>query len=298
MTAVEDAARVQIAVAQMPVRLGDVDLNTATVLGFIRQAGASGDRLVVFPECAMTGYLLDSRQAVAGIAIRDTDPRITAIQRACLESDVHVVVGLLEEDSGDVFNTALVIGPNGVLGRYRKHHLPYLGADRFVKAGFDSSPRVIDTPIGRVGVMICFDLRFPESARELALQGADIIAMPTNWPPEATFLAEHMTRVRAVENLVYLAVSDRADTEHGIRFLGRSQIVGPNGNVLVDAGISEGLFSATVDLGAARTKKLVIDPGVFELPVFEGRRPEMYGELTRTVPAPDVLNSSGRAVTN
>lgn len=281
MTVEHVAAPVRVSVAQMPVTLGDVGTNTSTVLGLMRIAADAGSKLVVFPECALTGYLFESRAEVADAAINDAHSSFQLIEEACRSLDIHVVVGLLEESEGRLFNSAMVIGPPGLLGRYRKQHLPFLGADRFVDAGSDDFPRVIETAVARIGVMICFDLRFPESARELALQGADIIAMPTNWPLEAVFLAEHMTRVRAVENLVYLAVSDRSDAESGTQFLGNSQIVAPTGDVLLNAGQSEGVFTCLIDLSLARAKRLVITPGVFELPVFEGRRPELYQELTR-----------------
>ncbi|MEV4103416.1 carbon-nitrogen hydrolase family protein [Nonomuraea sp. NPDC049649] len=281
MTCSPTASGVQVGVAQISVDRTDVDANVDRVIETLRAAAASGHQLVVFPECVLTGYLFGSRAETRAAAISSADARIGRIVRACAEHSVHAVVGLLEDAGEQVYNSALVLGPTGVLGRYRKQHLPYLGADRFVDPGADGAPRVADTPFGRVGVMICFDLRFPESARELALQGADLIAMPTNWPMGSDMLADHMTRVRALENLVYLAVADRADSEAGTRFMGRSQIIAPTGEVLADAGQDEGLFWAAIDVQAARTKRLIRKPGEFELPVFAGRRPEMYGELTR-----------------
>ncbi|MER5626475.1 carbon-nitrogen hydrolase family protein [Streptosporangium sp. NPDC002544] len=274
---------IRIGVAQVGVDRTDVAANVERVVDTLREGAATGQRLVVFPECVLTGYLFGSRAETHAAAISAGDPRIGRIVEACREYSTHAVVGLLEEADGRVHNTALVLGPTGIIGRYRKQHLPYLGADRFVDPGTDAAPRVVDTPFGRVGVMICFDLRFPESARELGLQGADVIAMPTNWPEGADILADHMVRVRALENLVHLAVADRADSESGTRFIGRSQIIAPSGTVLVDAGEKEGLFGAAIDVRDSRTKRLIIRPGEFELPVFSGRRPEMYGEITRPV---------------
>ncbi|MET7999438.1 carbon-nitrogen hydrolase family protein [Nonomuraea glycinis] len=281
MTGSNTESGVLIGVAQISVDRTDAAANVDRVVETLRDGAASGHQLLVFPECVLTGYLFDSRAETRAAAISAADPRIGRIVAACRESSTHAVVGLLEEADGHVYNSALVLGPAGIIGRYRKQHLPYLGADRFVDPGADAAPRVVDTPFGRVGVMICFDLRFPESARELALQGADLIAMPTNWPMGSDILADHMTRVRALENLVYLAVADRADSEAGTRFMGRSQIIAPSGAVLADAGQDEGLVGATIDVRAARTKRLIKKPGEFELPVFSGRRPEMYGELTR-----------------
>ncbi|MFI7455532.1 carbon-nitrogen hydrolase family protein [Nonomuraea sp. NPDC049714] len=281
MTGSPTESGVLIGVAQISVDRTDVAANVDRVVQTVRDGATAGHQLLVFPECVLTGYLFGSRAETRAAAINAADPRIGRIVEACGENSTTAVVGLLEEADGHVYNSALVLGPSGIIGRYRKQHLPYLGADRFVDPGADAAPRVADTPFGRVGVMICFDLRFPESARELALQGADVIAMPTNWPLGSDMLADHMTRVRALENLVYLAVADRADFEVGTRFMGRSQIIAPSGAVLADAGQDEGLFGAVIDVHAARTKRLIKKPGEFELPVFSGRRPEMYGELIR-----------------
>lgn len=278
---------VRVAVAQVPSILGDVAANSGSLVETIGKAGREGYDLVVFPECALSGYLFDSGDATRAAAVTLDDEHVAALTKACADHGVHAVVGLLERAGDHTYNTALLIGPAGRLARYRKQHLPFLGADRFVDAGDGDSPRVVDTLVGRIGMMICFDLRFPESARELALQGADLIAMPTNWPTAATFLADHVTRVRALENLVYLAVADRPDAESGTQFLGRSQVVAPNGDVLADAAGRAGLFGATLELDVARNKRLVLIEDEFELPIFAGRRPERYGELTRPLTAAD-----------
>lgn len=271
----------KLAVAQLPVHTGSLDKNVSAAVEAIRDAGSRGQNLLVFPECFLSGYLFDSRAETEAHAITLGNERFAALTAACRDSDVHAVVGYLESDGGAIYNSAATIGPDGIAGNYRKQHLPYLGADRFADPGDGGSDRVIKTPFGRVGVMICFDLRFPESARELGLKGADVIAMPTNWPAAATFLAEHVTRVRAVENLVYLAVANRPDAERGTKFLGCSQVIAPTGEVLIHAGTESGVYGATADLALARTKHLVIEPGRYELGIFTARRPELYSELTR-----------------
>lgn len=274
----------QVAVAQQPATLGDVAANTRLAVDEIAAAGARGDDLLVFPETYLNGYMFDSADAVKRSALSLGDAALEAVADACAQHGVHTVVGFLERDGDEVYNSAATFGPGGLLGTYRKQHLPFLGADRFVSPGRDRAPRVVSTSFGQVGTMICFDLRFPESARELALQGADIIAMPTAWPLHATFLADHVTRVRALENLVFLAVADRADEESGTQFLGRSQIVGPDGAVVLDAQDATGTFSATVDLARSRAKRLVITAGEYELDVFDARQPDQYGELVRPRP--------------
>ncbi|WP_432992055.1 carbon-nitrogen hydrolase family protein [Dactylosporangium sp. CA-233914] len=272
----------RVAVAQLPSAKGDLDANLERAIDAIGRAGSAGHELLVFPECALSGYMVDSRAEAERQAIAVGDRRVAHLVEACRQASVIAVVGFLESAGDVLYNAAVTLGPDGILGIYRKQHLPLLGLDRFVAPGLGKDPRVVPTPIGNIGVMICFDLRFPESARVLALQGADIIAMPTAWPRSATFLAEHVTRVRALENLVYLAVADRADEENGVAFLGRSQVVSPAGEVLVDAGDAEGIFGAGVDLAQARTKKLVIIPDEYEVAVFAERKPDLYREITRT----------------
>lgn len=271
----------QIAVAQQPATLGDIAANTRLAVDQIAASGARGDDLLIFPETYLNGYMFESADDVERSALSLGDTALAAVADASAQHGVHTVMGFLERDGDEVYNSAATFGPDGLLGTYRKQHLPFLGADRFVSPGRDRAPRVVSTSFGKVGMMICFDLRFPESARELALQGADIIAMPTAWPMHATFLADHVTRVRALENLVFLAVADRADEELGTQFLGRSQIVGPDGAVVLDAQDATGTFSATVDLARARTKRLVITAGEYELDVFGSRQPDQYGELVR-----------------
>lgn len=272
----------RVAVAQVGATAGALDRNFEATLEQIGVASRLGHDLVVFPECHLTGYLFDDPHRTRAAAIDLADPRMTRLVDACRRSGVMATVGFLEHDGDHVYNSAALLDGRGVVGHYRKQHLPHLGADRFVAAGTDRGPRVFDTRIGRVGLMICFDLRFPESARVLALDGADVIAMPTAWPSSAHLLAEHFTRVRAAENLVYLAVADRGDVENGTAYLGGSQIVAPSGEVLVRADRPEGVFATTVDLTAPRDKRLVFIPGEYELAPFEQRRPELYGVLTQT----------------
>jgi predicted amidohydrolase len=162
--------------------------------------------------------------------------------------------------------------------RYVKTHLPELGYDKFVRGG-DALP-VFDTEFGRVGILICFDLRHPEAARCLALAGADLIVLPTNWPDGAEMAAEHIALVRAAENKVFLATCDRVGTENGTHFIGLSKIIDPYGRVLASAGDSEAIIEADIDLSRARDKRNVIIPGKYEITIEESRRPQLYGNLS------------------
>ena len=177
---------------------------------------------------------------------------------------------------------------------YRKAHLPGLGLDRLVAHG-DTPFAVHETPIGRIGMAICYDIRFPEPARLLALQGADIIAFPSNWPvveglapPSA--IPEVLTRARALENRVHLAVANRVGEERGSWFLGRSQLVDVFGTVVAEAGSEETLLYADLDFGLARQKDFVYAPGRFETHWFADRRTDLYGPLV----VPDLWPQTSR----
>jgi predicted amidohydrolase len=177
----------------------------------------------------------------------------------------------------------LVSPTDGLLGAYRKTHLPFRGVDRFVVPG-DELP-VFDTPLGRIGIEICYDLRFPAVTRTLALRGADMVAHPTNFPMAAKAQTELITVARAAENRVYLLTANRVGKERWGEFCGWSQIVDPYGTRLAEAGErEETLLLADVDLEKARDKDYVV-PGEYELYLFGHRRPELYGALVEETQA-------------
>lgn len=283
-------AQARVAVAQIECVLGDARANVAACVAAVDEAGAAGAELVVLPECALTGYVFDGLDEATAAALSLNGPELGALRAHCRERSLLVVVGLLERLDDVLHNTALLIGPEGRdLGVYRKSHLPLLGVDRFVMPGGDVAPAVFATPIGRIGLNICYDIRFPESARRLALAGADIVAHPANWPVEAAILAEHFCPTRACENRVVLAVANRGDAERGSEFVGRSQIVAADGEVLVRAERGPAVLTADVDLGQARAKRIVREAGRYETDLFGDRRPELYGALvapTSPIPTP------------
>jgi predicted amidohydrolase len=268
-------ANLVLAAAQMDVTLGDPAANIAAASNFMAQAHEQGVDLVVFPECALTGYMLDSREDTLSAGLDIDGPEVAVFLEDCRRHDVHAVVGLLERRGDKVHNTALIAGPDGLIGVYRKRHLPGMGADRFTDEPTDNELPVFETPIGRIGIMICYEIRFPEVARSMALRGADVIALPTNWPMESTILADQFTVVRAAENLVHLVVANRSDEELGMQFLGHSQILDTGGRVLAHAGSRQALVTATVDRDAARQKQISLREGV-QLSPWDDRRPASY----------------------
>ena len=274
------------AVAQIDPKLGEKQRNLDVCLARLEEASVLGASILVLPECAIPGYMWDSAEEAMPFAEEIPGPSTAALERECARLGLYVVCGLLERDGDALHNAAVLVGPDGLVGTYRKTHLPYLGVDRFVVAG-DELP-VFETPLGRIGVEICYDLRFPEVTRTLALRGADLVAHPTNFPVAARIQTELITLARAAENRVYLLTANRVGKERWGEFCGWSQIVDPFGNRLAEAGeTGEALLTAEIDVETARDKDYVI-PGIYELYLFGHRRPELYGAL---------LEEAGKAVT-
>lgn len=270
---------VKVAVAQMDPKLGQNGLNLKRALSLLNYALGQDAKLVVFPECAISGYGFADLDSAYAAAETIPGPTTTALTQVCANSEAYVVIGLLERAAaGQVYNSAVLLGPAGVIGVYRKAHLPLLGVDRFSTPG-DTGFCVWDTPLGRIGIAICYDLRFPESLRILALRGADIIALPTNWPEGSQNAPEFVTRTRALENRVFLLACNRCGEESGFEFFGKSQILDPRGYVLVAADAGEAICYADIDPADARQKRIVLRPGTFELDTMADRRPDLYKPL-------------------
>jgi predicted amidohydrolase len=284
LTAIASPASMRATVVQSNPRLGDVEGNLADCLAQIESQAAAGSELLVFPECALSGYMLDDPAAAMRCAETIPGPATEAFARACARARVHCVVGVLERDGDALRNAAVLIGPDGLVGRYRKSHVACIGVDRFTVPGGDPY-EVFDTPIGRIGMQICYDWRFPEVTRVLALQGAEVIAHPTNSPAQAREVAEFMTRARAAENAVYFLTANRCGTEAGTTFFGWSQIVDPLGRRVAEAGDDVGVATAELDLERARAKTKAPGSGGYEVRLFDDRRPELYEPLSRPAEA-------------
>lgn len=189
--------KVMIAAVQMEPWIEHNRENLDNILMKTRTAARGGADLVVFPECALTGYLFDSRTEAIPYMESIPGPCTKEVASCCRELNIHVIMGLIEIDVDRCFNTAILIGPKGLIGKYRKNHLPYLGIDRFLDLG-DKPFTVYKTPIGNIGILICYDCSFPESARVITLQGADILALPTNWPEGRGKVAKYVVNTRGL----------------------------------------------------------------------------------------------------
>ncbi len=243
--------------------------NLSNLLRWMENAASHGAQLVVFPEQVLQGYLRDTLawdadtvawQFAQAEVIGDSDS-IRALVQQAKQLKLHVVFGMTERHPRHaevLFNSAVLLGPDGVIGVYRKVHQP--GDEKHVYYPGDDFP-VFDTPLGRIGMLICYDKVFPESTRELALKGADIMIMPTAWgyggdgsAGDADPMVESYTlfgRVRALENQCWMIESNLCGHHGNLFYHGHSRVIDPMGNIVADSGTQEGMALATVDIGAS-----------------------------------------------
>jgi len=260
--------------------LMDKEGNLSLIIQQLQLAASEQARLVVFPECALTGYCFESLEEAIPYAETIPGPSTNRLIEACQKLNVHLVLGMLEKDDEQCYNAAVLLGPQGLIGKYRKIHLPFLGVDRFVNPG-NLGFQVHETPLGRIGLNICYDGRFPESARILALRGADIVLLPTNWPKGAEEFAEFLVNARGIENHLFSIAVNRVGKERGFQFIGRSRVASPEGKTLVSASENqEEIIYAEIDPLKSRNKQIIRIPGKLEINCIKDRRPQYYDNLT------------------
>ncbi|MCS7166999.1 MAG: carbon-nitrogen hydrolase family protein [Gemmatales bacterium] len=277
-------ARWKLAAVQMNVHFADKLRNLQRMRQALREAASQGAHLVIFPECCLTGYVFDDKSAALALAEPIPGPSTVELSLICREHEVFVIYGLLERDHERLYNSCVLVGPEGVVASYRKVHLPYIGVDRFATPG-DRPFTVHELPGIRLGMHICYDGSFPESARVLALLGADLIVLVTNWPHTAACSAQCIPTCRALENHVYFAAVNRVGEEGGFRFIGQSRIASPTGETIAVAEHDqETILYAEIEPSMARKKHRIIVPGKHEINRLADRRPEFYAVLTQMAP--------------
>lgn len=259
----------------------DLERAFARIERILEVSRARGARLVVLPECALGGYLRESAPDDPGLdlppALDPAGPEIARLTR--LAGDLVVCAGYTEASPAGLHSSAVCLSGDGILGHQRKVHLP--PAERFAYVPGDGFA-AFDTPAGRIGMLICYDKLFPEAARALALDGAQIVCSLAAWPTDRHAPARHVrghrqTRhfdlvdeARAVENQVVWASSNQTGRWGALRFLGGAKIVDPDGVVLARTGARAGLAVAEIDVEAALERaRLLIDH-------LGDRRPEAY----------------------
>lgn len=268
-----------VAGVQMDCHLGDKARNLDAMRARLRDAAGLGAKLIVFPECCLTGYSFDSKAEAMQFAEPVPGPACNLFREECRTLGVWTIFGMLEASGDLLFNVCVLVGPDGLVGSYRKIHLPFLGVDRFTTPG--DRPFAIHELDGlRVGMSICYDGGFPETSRVLALLGADLIVLPTNWPEGARNAADLLVRARSLENAVYGLAVNRIGEEGGFHFIGQTQLVGCDGNRIAHADHDrDGMIIGNIEPERARQKRVVFVPGKYEIDRVGHRRPEMYGPI-------------------
>jgi predicted amidohydrolase len=252
----------RVAVHQLAPVIGDLEGNRARGLEALDAAAAAGARVVVLPELAASGYVFRDADEARALAEPADGPTLSGWAERAAARDL-VVVGGFAEDGGDgrLYNSAAVIDASGLRAVYRKAHL--WDRESLVFTPGDDPPTVVDTPHGRIAVIVCYDLEFPEWVRIAAERGAELLCVPTNWPHEPRPDGERpmevlRAMVAASTNRIALAVCDRCGDERGVTWVGGSVIAGADGWLLAGPPdqAAPALLTADVDLAIARDKTL------------------------------------------
>ena len=268
----------KIAGVQMDIAIGAPAENLVSMRSRLERSLAAGAQLTVFPECTTTGYCFESLAEAMSVAEPLDGSSVNTVSDWCRELSTCVIFGFLESADQLLYNSLALVGPSGLIGSYRKVHLPTLGVDRFTTPG--DGFKVFGAGDIQVGLNICYDCSFPEAARVLTLQGADLIALPTNWPPGSGHTSDLIPNARALENHVYFMSVNRVGTERGFDFIGKSKICDPKGNTLAFANhADEQIIYADIDPSYARNKQLVSVPGQHEVHRINDRQPSTYGPI-------------------
>jgi predicted amidohydrolase len=255
---------IQAAALQFNVKQGDVDANLAYVRAALRRVAGQSAQLAVLPEMWSSGFSYRNLNELA----QHTPGIVEELLE--LSRDLKlVIVGSMPEPHGEkVFNTIYVADNGTLAGVYRKLHLfSLLGEDKAFDSG--DSWLLADTSIGKVGVIICYDLRFPELTRRLALEGADVICVPAQWPKPRQEHWRTLLRARAIENQLYVVACNACGQIGKLDFFGMSMIINPKGELLAEAGETEVEISAPLDM------QMMADWRA-QIPCFNDRRPELY----------------------
>lgn len=262
---------------QLAPTLGDLATNSAMTLAAIRGSAADGADVIVLPELVTSGYVFSSTDELARAAVPSTHPLFEAWGRAAGSA---VVVGGFAERAvdGQLFNSAVVVDASGVLAVYRKVHL--WDREKLLFTPGADPPPVVRTRAGPLGVLICYDLEFPEATRYLALAGAELVTVPTNWPlvdrPDDERAAEvTIAMATARINRVAIAFCDRAGVERGQPWTEGTGIVGADGWLVASSGPGTATATAEVDLPRSRDKALTPLADV-----VADRRPDLYATWT------------------
>ena len=275
---------IRIGLVQLDPVLGDLAGNQDRSVEGIRAVADQGAGMVILPELCSSGYNFADRSEA--LACSETIPGLTTERWAGVarETGCYIAGGVCERDGMNLFNAAALVGPYGLVGIYRKLHL--FDREQLIFSPGNRGLPVFSLPFGRVGMVICYDLRFVETTRILSAQGADLIAVPTNWVPtfnpegewdEAGFSPQgRLTAALSSLNAVFIAAADRVGEERGLRYLGASLVTGPEGDVLLGPlpKTEPAVAVGDIDLDAVQRARVRTE----RIALYRERRTDVYGE--------------------
>ncbi|CAI8951650.1 5-aminopentanamidase [Pseudomonas sp. IT-196MI5] len=267
-----------VACCQLAPKIGDLAYNRTLTERAIRQAALQGAQVVVLPELVQSGYLFTDRFEALSLAETTDGPALQLWQVLARELNLVIVGGFCERLPGDeLANSAAMIDANGLRAVYRKAHL--WDAEKDIFTAGDAPPPVVETVHGRFGMLICYDLEFPEWVRLPALAGADLLCAPVNWPdgprPQTERPAEVLrVQANASVNRMFIAACDRYGHERGVGWVQGSVIVDADGYPLAGPAEQGGeqMLLATLNLAEARNKRISARNDL-----HRDRRPQLYG---------------------
>lgn len=268
----------RIALAQISCEQGNKEKNLETIRENVAKAKREGAQLVIFPELSLTGYVV--RDQIYELAERIPGPSTRFVEELAKESKLHIVFGMpeaSEKAQATLYNSAILVGPKGFIGKYHKMYLPthsVFEEKRYFRPGYQVA--VFDTKLGKIGLVICYDIYFPEVTRLTRLKGAQLIVCISASPGIRRSFFETLTTARAIENTAFLAYVNMAGIEDGLQFWGGSRMIGPGGRIIAQAKYDEEDFVvAEVDYADAKSVEAFV-------PTLRDLRPELFDKLKQS----------------
>ncbi|MGC8998843.1 MAG: carbon-nitrogen hydrolase family protein [Candidatus Bathyarchaeia archaeon] len=264
-----------VALAQISCKRGDKKANIQKMEEYTDKAKQRGADLVIFPELSLTGYII--RDELFDLAEKIPGSSTSAMEKIAKKHETYIVFGMPEisqKTQATIYNTAVLVGPEGYIGKYRKMHLPthsVFEEKRYFRPGYQAE--AFETDIGRIGLIICYDIFFPEVCRLTRLEGAQMIVCISASPAVRRAFFETLTVARAIENAAFLAYVNLVGIEDGLQFWGGSRLIAPNGKITVKAKYDE------EDLVVGEVDYADIKPVETFVPTLKDLRPELFDKL-------------------
>ena len=267
--------KIKLALCQISSKRENKEINLKKIEDLTLKAKRQGAELAIFPEMSLTGYVV--RDQFYELAETVPGPTVKKVEALAKQTGMHIIFGMPElsgKTKATVFNTAVIVGPSGLIGKYRKMYLPthsVFEEKRYFRPGYETA--AFETDLGNIGLCICYDIFFPEVTRLIRLKGAQLIVCISASPAVRRSYFETLTCARAIENTAYVAYVNLAGVQDGLQFWGGRRLVSPNGNVLAKAKYDEDDFvTCEVDFSDLRTAETFI-------PTLRDLRPELFDKL-------------------